>query len=193
MDPEKPPAETPTGSGDTSDAPQDNAPEPATTADPRIQFAPAIRPSGLKKPNRGDDDPITAARRQSINSIPQVISEKEKSRRRREKEEEKNVDITEHLLSHEQVAGKLSTQINLWKPAESFGLATQQIEGLHALHGLNVLTPPPKRHPFLRYLDYLTSLFNLLLILAGVLEYILLGIDFKNNFQNVSPDPVAPQ
>jgi hypothetical protein len=49
-----------------------------------------------------------------------------------------------------------------------------------------VLSPPKKRHPILKYLDSLTSLFNLLLILAGVLEYVLLGIDFKDNFQNVS-------
>jgi hypothetical protein len=34
--------------------------------------------------------------------------------------------------------------------------------------------------------DKLKNLFNVLLIVAGILEYILLGIDYKDNFQNVS-------
>ena len=34
--------------------------------------------------------------------------------------------------------------------------------------------------------DSLTSLFNLLLILCGVLEYVLLGVDYHANFANVS-------
>lgn len=53
-------------------------------------------------------------------------------------------------------------------------------------HGLNVLTPPKKRHPILKYFDCVVKLFNLLLILAGILDYILLAIDYKNNFANVS-------
>jgi sodium/potassium-transporting ATPase subunit alpha len=154
----------------------------AQVADQRIQFVPGLRPD-----HRRDDDAIQAAsRRQSIASIPPVLSEKERTRREREKEEEKkNVNIDEHLLPHQDVADRYKTRINMDKPGDSQGLTSQQAEALVQEHGLNVLTPPKKRHPFLKYLDYLTSLFNLLLIVAGVLEYILLGIDFKDNFQNV--------
>ena len=54
--------------------------------------------------------------------------------------------------------------------------------------GPNILTPPKRRHPILKYLDCVASLFNLLLILAGILDYILLAIDFEANFANVSDD-----
>ena len=118
---------------------------------------------------------------------PPVISEKQKDRRKREKEEErKHVDINEHLMAHQDVAERYKTRISMEKPGESIGLTTQQAEQLLLEHGPNVLTPPKKRHWILKFWDCLSSLFNLLLILAGFLEYILLGIDFKNNFQNVS-------
>jgi len=101
-------------------------------------------------------------------------------------DESKNVNIDEHLMDHKDVAERYKSHINLEKPGESLGLTSQQAEELLVEHGRNVLTPSTKRHPFLKFLDNLTSLFNLLLIFAGVLEYILLGIDYKNNFQNVS-------
>jgi sodium/potassium-transporting ATPase subunit alpha len=96
------------------------------------------------------------------------------------------VDINEHLMAHQDVADKYKTRISMEKPGESLGLTTQQAEQLLLEHGPNILTPPSKRHWILKFWDCLSSLFNLLLILAGCLEYILLGINFKDNFQNVS-------
>jgi len=157
----------------------------------RIQFIPPIRPD-RGRPVIGKEDALTSVapikrRSLSVHSIPQVISEKDKNRRKIEKEEEKkHVDIDEHLMPHQDVADRYRTKINTKKPEESLGLTSQQAEELLHVHGPNILTPPKKRHPFLKYLDCLRSLFNLLLILAGILEYILLGISFKDNFQNVS-------
>ena len=156
----------------------------------RIQFTPTVKPD-RGRPVSGEEDVLTFVapvkrRSQSAASIPQVISEKDKDRRKSEKEEEKNVNIDEHLMAHQDVAERYKTRINMERPEESFGLTGQQAEQLFHEHGPNVLTPPKKRHPFLKYLDCLSSLFNLLLILAGILEYILLGINFKENFQNVS-------
>ncbi len=184
MDPEKqPPA---SDGGDNGDA--ELSPQPAGEQQ-RIQFAPQVRPSQRQTTTAGaasDGIPITR-RSQSVASIPQVMSEKEKDRRRREEEHaKKQVDVDEHLMPHADVAARYKTRINMAKPADSLGLTADQAAALLAEHGPNVLTPPKKRHPFLKFLDCLTSLFNLLLILAGVLEYILLGIDFKDNFQNVS-------
>jgi hypothetical protein len=164
---------------------------PAHGGDHRIQFTPSVKPDRTR-PVSGEEDVSTFVvpirrRHQSVASIPQVISEKDKDRRKREKEEEKkNVNIDEHLMAHQDVAERYKTRINLEKPGVSLGLTSQQAEQLLHEHGPNVLTPPKKRHPFLKYLDCLSSLFNLLLILAGILEYILLAIDFKDNFQNVS-------
>jgi sodium/potassium-transporting ATPase subunit alpha len=156
----------------------------------RIQFTQTVKPDrGRPAVRKETASASTAAakRPQSVTSIPAVISEKEKKRRKREKEEgDKHVDITEHLMAPQEVAEKFSTRINMNKPGESLGLTRQEVDSLLQEYGHNVLTPPKKRHPFLKYLDYLFSLFNLLLIFAGILEYILLGINFKDNFQNVS-------
>ena len=169
---------------------------PAPGGDQRIQFAPTVRPSEQRKRPAGADDDqhgislapsTTLPRRSSVNSVPPVITEKEKERREREKEaKEKHVDIDEHLLPHNDVAERYKTQINMNRPGDSSGLTSAQAEEMLAHHGLNVLTPPKKRHPILKFLDCLRSLFNLLLIFAGILEYILLGINYQENFQNVS-------
>jgi len=152
--------------------------EISTIGNQRIQFTPTVKPGRTRHHNEG-----VPHRRPSI---PSIISEKEKVQRKREQEEEKNVIIDEHLMAHQDVAERYKTRINMEKPGESMGLTSQQVEQLLHEYGPNVLTPPKKRHPFLKYLDCLRSLFNLLLILAGILEYILLGIDYKDNFQNVS-------
>jgi sodium/potassium-transporting ATPase subunit alpha len=118
--------------------------------------------------------------------VPPVVTPKEKARRKRDEEaEKKHVDIDEHLMEHADVADRYKTRVNFAKPADSLGLTSLQAEELLHQYGPNVLTPPKKRHPLLKFLDCLKSLFNLLLILAGILEYILLAIDFKDNFQNV--------
>ncbi len=147
----------------------------------RIQFTPTVRPDRT----RHEGVPAFGVPLSRRPSIPRVESEKEKDRRKREKEDEK-ANIDEHLMAHQDVAERYKTKINMEKPGESIGLTSQQVEQLLNEYGPNVLTPPKKRHPFLKYLDCLRSLFNLLLILAGILEYILLGIDYKDNFQNVS-------
>lgn len=157
----------------------------------RIQFIPTARPDRGRPPISKEDASSFASpikrRSGSVHSIPQVITEKDKHRRKKEKElETKQVDIDEHLLPHQDVADRYKTSINIKKADESLGLTSQQAEQLLRDHGPNVLTPPKMRHPFLKYLDCLSSLFNLLLILAGILEYILLGVNYKDNFQNVS-------
>ncbi|KAJ2579165.1 hypothetical protein GGH95_003246, partial [Coemansia sp. RSA 1836] len=97
----------------------------------------------------------------------------------------KNVDITEHLLSLSEVCEKFSVQVNADHPQDSFGLSAVQAADLLAAHGPNTLTPPKKKSSWRKFLTCLTSLFNLMLIAAGVLEYILLGIDYENNKPNI--------
>jgi sodium/potassium-transporting ATPase subunit alpha len=153
--------------------------------DQRIQFAPTVKPYPKRPASRDRDGSSIARRQQSFVSVPQVVSEKD--RRKREKEEEKkHVNIDEHLMPHLAVAERYETRINMERPAESLGLTDQKAQQLLREHGLNRLTPPKRRHPVLKYLDCLSSLFNVLLIFAGILEYILLGVNYKDNFQNVS-------
>lgn len=163
--------------------------QPARAGEPRIQFSAGVKPKSKEPVNTNTLSfgvPITK-RSHSIVSIPQVVSPEEKNIRQREKEHAKrSVAIDEHLVPHMEVAARYQTKIDLAEPGKSFGLTSEQASELLRHHGANILTPPPKRHPILKYIDCLTSLFNLLLVVAGVLEYILLGINYKANFQNVS-------
>jgi sodium/potassium-transporting ATPase subunit alpha len=43
--------------------------------------------------------------------------------------------------------------------------------------GLNAISPPKKKSPWLLFLKHLAGLFNLLLIISGVLSFILFAID----------------
>jgi sodium/potassium-transporting ATPase subunit alpha len=164
----------------------------------KIQFMPSEKPE-RDGPLRDKEDPscydppITGPSRKLF-LVPQVISEMEKKIRRNENEaDQKHVDIDEHLMSPQDVAIKYNTKIDMEKPGKSAGLTKSQVEQLLLEHGPNVLTSQKKTNPFIKYLGYLSSLFNLLLILAGVVEYILLGISFKRNFQNVSCLSLANQ
>ncbi|KAL8280278.1 hypothetical protein RQP46_007392 [Phenoliferia psychrophenolica] len=100
------------------------------------------------------------------------------------KTEAKNVDIIEQHLTPEALATKMGASINLKAPAESLGLTSAEAAKRLITNGANVLTPPVKKGAWRKYFDSLTSLFNLLLILCGVLEYVLLGVDYKANFAN---------
>ncbi|KAJ1663742.1 hypothetical protein IW140_004656 [Coemansia sp. RSA 1813] len=102
-----------------------------------------------------------------------------------EKAKAKNVDITEHMLSLEEICAKFSVKVNPDRPQESYGLGSAQAADLLAANGPNALTPPKKKSSFHKFLLCLSSLFNLMLIAAGILEYILLAIDYKDNKANI--------
>ncbi|KAI8052603.1 uncharacterized protein B0P05DRAFT_479916 [Gilbertella persicaria] len=139
----------------------------------KIKFAQVHRPERTKTIQTIDTN---TSRRPSI-SAPARPQKKSKT-------DKKNVDITEHLLTPEECASKYNTHIELKKAADSKGLTSQQAANILSETGPNILTPPKRRHPILKYLDCVVKLFNLLLILAGILDYILLGIDFEANFAN---------
>ncbi|KAA1124240.1 hypothetical protein PGTUg99_014896 [Puccinia graminis f. sp. tritici] len=95
-----------------------------------------------------------------------------------------SADISEHKLSPAKVAEAMGTSINLGNPSASSGLTAEEAQARLARDGPNQLTPPKKKSALRKYFDALLSLFNVLLILAGVLEYVLLAIDFENNKAN---------
>ena len=101
------------------------------------------------------------------------------------KKPEKHVDIDEHLLSFEDFCKRYTTSFNADKPAESEGLSETAAATKLKEDGLNMLTPPKKKSWVIRYLECLVTLFNLLLIIAGILVYILYAVDPINNAPNV--------
>ncbi|ORY95164.1 hypothetical protein BCR41DRAFT_365216 [Lobosporangium transversale] len=109
-------------------------------------------------------------------------SHKDKSKQGAKKE--KSLDITEHLFSIEDIAARYSVSVDAQKPANSKGLDSSVAAQRLIENGPNRLSPPKQISPFMKFMHCLTSLFNLLLILAGILNYILLAVDPKNNKVN---------
>ncbi|KAJ6620357.1 aminophospholipid-transporting P-type ATPase [Mycena sp. CBHHK59/15] len=87
-----------------------------------------------------------------------------------------HVDIQEHRLPLSSLGDSLGTSIDTKDPGSSHGLTAAEAASRLQRDGPNILTPPKKKSPLRQ--------FNILLIFAGILEYALLGIDFKNNFAN---------
>ncbi|KAF7323324.1 Cation-ATPase-N domain-containing protein [Mycena chlorophos] len=104
--------------------------------------------------------------------------------KKKAEEDKSNVDITEHNIPLSDLNEKMLTDINIKDPGSSHGLRADEAANRLKRDGPNILTPPKKRSPFRQYIDRLLTMFNILLIVAGILEYVLLGIDFHANFQN---------
>ncbi|RPD59319.1 aminophospholipid-transporting P-type ATPase [Lentinus tigrinus ALCF2SS1-7] len=94
------------------------------------------------------------------------------------------VDIHEHKLGFQELQTELDTTFDAKDPSTSPGLSSEEAKARLSRDGPNILTPPKKKSALRKYYDCLMSMFNILLIIAGVLEYILLGVDFKDNFPN---------
>jgi sodium/potassium-transporting ATPase subunit alpha len=101
-----------------------------------------------------------------------------------QKTENASIDIYEHNLPFDGLTSELKTSFNLKDPGHSFGLTSDEAKVRLTRDGPNMLTPPKKKSALRKFLDRLFTMFNILLMVAGVLEYVLLGIDFHANFQN---------
>ncbi|TCD67985.1 hypothetical protein EIP91_011654 [Steccherinum ochraceum] len=95
-----------------------------------------------------------------------------------------SVDIQEHRLSFDKLGEELDTSLDTKDPGNSYGLTAEEAKARLSRDGPNILSPPKKKSALRKYYDCLMTMFNILLIFAGILEYILLGIDFKANFAN---------
>ncbi|KAI9099834.1 hypothetical protein DFS34DRAFT_648779 [Phlyctochytrium arcticum] len=102
-----------------------------------------------------------------------------------EKKAEKSLDISEHMLTIEQVEKKYNVKVSIDKPSQSPGLSSEDAARRLVEQGPNQLSPPKRRHPFLKFMDHLLGLFNLMLLAAGIASYILLAIDFEGNKPNL--------
>ncbi|KAF9568135.1 hypothetical protein EC968_002993 [Mortierella alpina] len=98
---------------------------------------------------------------------------------------EKMVDITEHMFPAEEIANRLGVSIDTAKASNSKGLDSAAAAQKLAENGPNILSPPKQISPFVKFMHCLTSLFNLMLIVAGILTYILVAIDPEGNRINI--------
>ncbi|OLY79178.1 Sodium/potassium-transporting ATPase subunit alpha-2 [Smittium mucronatum] len=135
-----------------------------------------INSSSELKNNRESPDTLITVKTNKQNKK-QNIKDPEKNK----PEEKKNVNITEHLLTLNEVSQKYNTSINFSEIETSHGLEKSVAERLLIENGPNILTPPKSKSIFEQFFECLNNLFNILLIIAGILQYVLLGIDPKDN------------
>ena len=96
----------------------------------------------------------------------------------------KHIAISEHLLSFDEIQTKLETSFDPKKPSESKGLSVDLQKTRILEFGKNMLSPPKRIHPFVKYLLCLAQLFNILLILCAILTWILYAIAPIENAPN---------
>ncbi|KAF9183625.1 hypothetical protein BGZ51_003892 [Haplosporangium sp. Z 767] len=132
-------------------------------------------------------EPLKITRTRTKNTPTPIVepskehSEMEKDKRGVAAKKEKTLDITEHLFPVDDIAARHGVSIDTHKAANSRGLDSTVAAQRLIENGPNILAPPKEISPFMKFFHALTSLFNLLLILAGILNYILLAVDPKNN------------
>src|SRR5262245_27812332 len=91
----------------------------------------------------------------------------------------------EHLLSLSELCERYETSVNEERPASSRGLTVEAAAEKAKVYGPNTLTPPKKQHWTIKYLKKLAGLFNLLLLVSGLLVYIVYAIQKQGNEANV--------
>ncbi|KAJ3283717.1 hypothetical protein HK104_010251 [Borealophlyctis nickersoniae] len=100
------------------------------------------------------------------------------------KTQEKKLDVVEHMMTIEELQKKYSVSVDTAKAAASAGLSSADAAKRLQENGPNQLSPPKKKHPIVQFLGYLCGLFNVMLLVSGILAYIMLGIDPVGNKQN---------
>jgi hypothetical protein len=81
----------------------------------------------------------------------------------------------------DELVKKYQTGIDLEKPQKSKGLAPQIAERLLKEYGPNTMSPPKTESAIVQWLRCILNMFNVLLIVSGVLCYLLLIIDPSQN------------
>ncbi|KAJ2913576.1 hypothetical protein MD484_g6844, partial [Candolleomyces efflorescens] len=99
-------------------------------------------------------------------------------------DEQAQKEIHEHKLPLESLSQEVGVSFDVKDPARSAGLSLEEAKARLARDGPNILTPPKKKSGLRKFLERLFTMFNILLMVAGLLVYILLGVQFKENFQN---------
>ena len=87
------------------------------------------------------------------------------------------------MLGIEGVCERYGVSVDKAAPVKSTGLSIETARQRLIDNGPNILAPPKRKHPIFKFFDCLKNLFNILLIVSGVLCFILYGIDTIANIQ----------
>jgi len=133
----------------------------------------ASRPSaeGLQAYNKVKEATDNATKKKSGKKMTKAEKEKQ-----RQADLKKNVTMTEHKGTIEDLVIRLKSDINV-------GLTTEAQKAEQALNGKNQLTPPAKMPEWLKLLHTQTGFFSLLLWFGGILCFI--GYALKGDLENL--------
>lgn len=103
------------------------------------------------------------------------------------KADKSRLQIDEHLMTTAQVCERYEITLKDPKhPQSAPGISAAVREQRLQFYGRNVMTPPKQVPGIVKYLISLSNLFNVLLLVSGVLCFILLAIDPVENAASVS-------
>ncbi|KAG2389487.1 hypothetical protein C9374_014047 [Naegleria lovaniensis] len=173
-----------------SNTPSNTTPQPNTSntaSAPRASSDLARRVSQEKTKRSMDIPRYFEEARQSIDIVqsaerelkdPNILKQKSKKERQfLQKAKAKAIDITEHEMTVDKVCENYSTSFDSEKPDKSRGLTAEVAAERLRVNGPNALAPPKKRPFIFKVIEQFTSLFSLLLILAGLLSFLDVAIE----------------
>ncbi|KAI3658585.1 hypothetical protein MP638_006256 [Amoeboaphelidium occidentale] len=99
---------------------------------------------------------------------------------KQEQEKPNGLSIDEHMMPLDAVCSRLDVAVDTKDPLQSKGLNSALVQQRLETYGPNMMTPPKEVPLILRYFICLANLFNILLIVAGILCFILAGISGDN-------------
>ena len=79
-----------------------------------------------------------------------------------------------------EVATLYGCRVNESDVMKSHGLSQEQVTAYLNKYGANTLSPPPKPNYFIRFLSYLFSPFNLVLLICGIVSLVIWAFDISN-------------
>ncbi|KAI8913698.1 hypothetical protein EDD86DRAFT_223758 [Gorgonomyces haynaldii] len=93
--------------------------------------------------------------------------------------------MVEHTMPIAEVAQLYGTHIDTKRPLDSKGLSTDDAAALLKRFGPNVVVPPKKTSRWVKLLEAMTNLFNILLFAGGVMYIILYLINPDKNYETI--------
>ncbi|KAJ1501368.1 hypothetical protein HMI56_003274, partial [Coelomomyces lativittatus] len=102
----------------------------------------------------------------------------------------KPIALDEHKLTIQEVCQRYQVNVNFTKIPQSIGLTEEEAKKRLEADGPNLLSPPKEQSAFLKFIECVTSIFNVLLIVASIFTFVLYGMDPVGNSINIYIGPI---
>ena len=89
------------------------------------------------------------------------------------------------MLSIDQICAKFETSVNQLKPSFSEGLSPFEAKERLLTNGPNSISKKPKKHVFILFVECVLSLFNVMLLFAASMEFMLHFTHSMDDFSDI--------